>query len=127
VIDGRQEKRGFFINVKTVLPDSGGVIDSVKTFLGSAGRPLYPLGAKTVKMARPPHNSGFHRLLNACATTSTVTCHELMAPNEAAEQSQQAIKLFMGRNTRETVTLLLVVRTKSAIGLQASNISNLTA
>jgi ISXO2-like transposase domain/Transposase zinc-ribbon domain len=30
----------------------------------------------------------FHRLLNACATTSTVTCNELMAPNGAAEQSQ---------------------------------------
>jgi hypothetical protein len=30
----------------------------------------------------------FHRLLNACATTSTVTHKELMAPKGVADQSQ---------------------------------------
>ena len=48
------DKKGFFINVTTVLSASARVGHPAETF-GSAGNLSAPKGPKTLKMARPPY------------------------------------------------------------------------
>jgi len=53
----KQEKSSLFINVTTVLPPSGRG-DTCGDLFGVSGATSLPLrAAKTVKMARPTHNS----------------------------------------------------------------------
>lgn len=61
----KQEKRGFFINMTTVLPTFGPVWDSPqRPFRCEQGDFSAPKGPKTPKIARPLHNPGSGRYGN---------------------------------------------------------------
>ena len=58
----KQDKRGFFSNVTTVLPLSGLVGDHTGAFSGPGGHSRDRFRPNNPEMARPPHNSGQSRV-----------------------------------------------------------------